>query len=326
MRALLKRTRICKLLNIEYPLFQGGMLWLADAALASAVSNAKGLGVVSPFAGMDENGDPVSNFEKEIRKAKALTKNPFGVNVPLDLREAGLLLDVALREKVGIVITASGDPGLYTDWIHGEGGRVFQVVGSVAQAVKAEQCGVDGIIAEGCEAGGHVGVHEIPLFSLLPQVVDAVSLPVVAAGGIADGRGWVAAMALGAEGIQMGTRFVAVTENPAHPRYKEAILQAKDADTAITSRKVGPTRSLDGDFTRALKALEAAGASPETLRDFIGFRRARKAQLDGVMESGEAFAGSSAGLVHDMLPAAEVINRMVKEYDRVMRELLNESR
>ncbi|MFH0727328.1 MAG: nitronate monooxygenase [Pseudomonadota bacterium] len=148
----------------------------------------------------------------------------------------------------------------------------------------------------------------------------------MAAGGIADGRGWVAATALGAEGIQMGTRFVAVTENPAHPRYKEAILLAKDADTAIASRKIGPARSLNGDLTRKLKELEASGASAETVRAFIGFRRARKAQLNGALEAGEAYAGSSAGLVHDIPTAAGVIHRMVEEYERVMREFLNETR
>ena len=205
----MKRTRICDLLGIEFPILQGGMLWLATAELAAAVSNAGGLGIISPMAGMDVQGDAVGRLVQEIRSAGRLTRQPFGVNIPLDLAQSGEFIDVALRERVAVVVTAAGNPAHYTEVLRGSGIRVLHVVSSVRQAQSAQKKGVDAVIAEGIEAAGHNGFDELPLFSLIPQVADAVSIPVVAAGGIADERGVVAAMALGAQGVQLGTRFVA---------------------------------------------------------------------------------------------------------------------
>ena len=294
------------------------MLWLATAELAAAVSNAGALGILSPHAGMERQGDPVGNLKAQIKKMRGLTEKPFGVNIPLDLGQSGLLIDVVLRENVEIVITAAGNPAHFTGLLRQEGVKILHVVSSIKQARVAESCQVDAVIVEGVEAAGHIGFDELPLFSLIPQSVDAVSVPVIAAGGIVDFRGLVAAICLGAEGVQLGTRFVAVSENIASPEYKQAILDAGDTDTAITSRKLLPTRSLKTEFTKRLLEIEASGASPEELREFLGYSRARRAQLEGNLIEGEAYCGASAGLVKDILPVAQVIEDLVKGYQDVI--------
>jgi enoyl-[acyl-carrier protein] reductase II len=317
----MKRTRICHLLRIDYPILQGGMLWLATAELAAAVSNAGALGTISPFAGMERHGDPLENLRLQIARVRSLTKKPFGINIPLDLDQSGILIDTILKEKVNIVVTAAGDPHHYTDVLRREGVKVLHVVSTAKQAQSAESCKADAVIVEGVEAAAHLGFDEIPLFSLIPQVADLVSIPVVAAGGIADARGVVAAFALGAEGVQLGTRFVAVEENIAHTKYKQAILKAEDTDTAITCRKLLPTRSLKTEFTRRLLELEESGASAGDIREFLGYSRARTGQIEGDLENGEAYSGASAGLIKEILPAAMVIQRLVEEYQKVIRKI-----
>jgi enoyl-[acyl-carrier protein] reductase II len=318
---MMKRTRVCDLLGIEYPIIQGGMLWLATAELAAAVSNAGGLGVISPFAGMERDGDSSENLKLQISKVRGLTQKPFGVNIPLYLQQSGILVDVVLKEDVRIVTTSGGDPGHFTELLHQAGMKVLHVVSSTRQAQKAESCKADALIVEGVEAAAYVGFDEIPLFSLIPQVADVVSIPVIAAGGIVDARGVVAAFALGAEGVQLGTRFVAVEENIANPNYKRAIIEAKDTDTVITCRKLLPTRCLRTEFTRRLLELEASGASTEEIRDFLGFSRARKGQIDGDLVNGEAYCGSSAGLIKEILPAAKVIQRLVDGFQQIIRKI-----
>jgi enoyl-[acyl-carrier protein] reductase II len=317
----MKRTRICYLLKIDYPILQGGMLWLATAELAAAVSNAGALGMISPFAGMERNGDPLENLRLQIARTRKLTKKPFGINIPLDLDQSGILIDTILKEKVNIVVTAAGDPHHYTEVLRKEGIKVLHVVSTAKQAQSAESCKADAVIVEGVEAAAHLGFDEIPLFSLIPQVADVVSIPVIAAGGIADARGVVAAFALGAEGVQLGTRFVAVEENIAHSKYKQAILNAEDTDTAITCRKLLPTRSLKTEFTRRLLELEESGASAGDIREFLGYSRARTGQIEGDLENGEAYSGASAGLIKEVLPAAEVIQRLVEEYQIVIKKI-----
>ena len=318
----MQKTRICELLGIEYPILQGGMLWIADAGLAAAVSNAGGLGVISPMAGMAPDGNPVENLDAQIKKAKTLTQKPFGVNIPLDLRDCGLILDLLLSHEIKVVITAAGDPRLYTELLHSGDAKVLHVISSVKHAKVAESAGVDAIIAEGVEAAARNGFDEIPLFSLIPQVVDAVSLPVVAAGGIADSRGMAAAFALGAEGVQLGTRFVAVKECIASENYKAAIVQAIDTDTAITCRPLVPSRSLKTtEFSRILLGMEEAGADAEELRAFMGHAPSRRAGIEGNLDDGEAYCGSSAGLIHDIPTAAEVIQRIMDGYPDVMKRL-----
>jgi enoyl-[acyl-carrier protein] reductase II len=297
------------------------MLWLSTAELAAAVSNAGGLGVLSPFAGMEKNGDPSKNLRFQITKARSLSKKPFAVNIPLYLKQSGILVDVTLEEEVSIVITSGGNPSTFTELLHQQGMRVLHVVSSVGQAQKAESHKVDALIVEGVEAAAYVGFDEIPLFSLIPQVADVVSVPVIAAGGIVDARGAVAAFALGAEGVQLGTRFVAVVENIANSNYKRAIIEAKDTATAVTCRKLLPTRSLKTELTRRLLELEASGASADAIRDFLGTSRARKAQIEGDLVEGEAYCGSSAGLIKEILPAAIVVQRLVDGFEEIVKKM-----
>jgi len=318
----MKRTRICDLLEIEFPIFQGGMLWLATAELAAAVSESGALGIISPMAGMEKHGDAASNLREQVISLRKLTKKPFGVNIPLDLQRSGEIIDVVLRENIGIVVTAAGHPDQYTEVLKHSGIKVLHVVSSVKQAETAQSCGMDAVIAEGVEAGGHNGVDELPLFSLIPQVVDSISIPVVAAGGIADARGVVAAMALGAEGVQLGTRFVAVEECIAHPEYKSAIVAASDTGTTITCRKLVPTRSLKTPFSNRLLELENAGANSEELSRFLGYSRARKGQLEGDLMNGEAYCGASAGLIRQIIPAALVVQRLVEGWQKVIDDSL----
>lgn len=316
-----EKDSVSDLLKIQYPILQGGMLWLATAELAAAVCNAGGLGIISPMAAMARHGDPVKNLRDQLRKARELTARPLAVNIPLDLQACGLLIDLLLQERVEIVVTAAGDPRLYTELLQGEGRRVIHVVNSVRQAQLAESCGVDAVIAAGWEAGGHVGFNELPLFSLIPQVVDALSKPVIAAGGIVDARGVAAALCLGAEGVQMGTRFIAAKESVAHPDYIKAILEAEENDTVITCRKLLPTRSLRTEFSRRLLELEEGGASAEQIREFLGYSRARTGQLEGNLANGEAYCGASAGLIKEVLPAAMIIGRIVEEYPKILKKI-----
>jgi enoyl-[acyl-carrier protein] reductase II len=305
------------LFGIRYPILQGGMLWLATAELASAISNAGALGVLSPCAGMEESGDPLQNLQFQIGKIRQRTPKPFGVNIPLDLPASGLLIDLILRENIRIVITAAGSPDLYTEILHSAGILVVHVISSAAQARHSESCGADAVIAEGSEAGGRVGRGEVPLMSLLPQVADAVSIPVIAAGGIADGRGLAAAFALGADGVQLGTRFVAVDECIAHPRYKRAIVDAGEGDTIVTRRGLIPTRSLRTRFIDEIISMEKEGASAESIRKHVGRGRARQAQIDGNLADGDAYAGSSAGMIRDILPAAAVMEDLIRAFKKL---------
>jgi len=299
------------------------MLWLADAGLAAAVSTAGGLGVISPLAGSEPHGDAVKNLSLQIDRAGRLSSNPFGVNLPLDLRDIGLLIDLVLTKRVKVVITAAGDPGLYTELLKSAGTKVLHVVSSVKQAIKAESAGVDTVIVEGIEAAARNGFDELPLFSLVPQVVDKVKIPVIAAGGIVDARGVVAAMALGAKGVQVGTRFVVVEECIASPNYKKAILEAGDTDTIITLRKLIPSRSLKNtEFTQNLLALEEAGATPQEIKAFIGHAASRTAGIEGDLAHGEAYCGSSAGLIKEILSAGEVIRRLVDGWDDTIKALI----
>ena len=316
-------SRICDLLNITFPILQGGMLWVASAELAAAVSNAGALGVVSALAGMDKDGEPAGNFKAQLTKIKQLTDRPFGANILLELDYAEALMEVALTEKAQIVVTAAGSPDRYTGLLKKEGITVLHVVSSVKQARKAESSGVDAVIAEGIEAGAHNGADELPLFALLPQVVDAVSTPVIAAGGIGDSRGVVAAFALGADGVQLGTRFVVVDENPAHKNYKQAIVDARDTDTVITTRSLVPTRSLKTKFTHTILELERSGATAGEIREFISYRSNRTAQIEGNLNGGEAYCGASAGLIKDILPAGDVVRQLVEGYEHVLRRLKN---
>ncbi len=314
----MKRTRICDLLGIEYPIIQGGMTWVANAELAAAVSNAGALGIISPNAGMKLEGDVVEHLRSQIRKAKSLTDRPFGVNLPVQIPEIRELIDVLMAEGVKVVTTSAGSPALYTGLLKEGGVKVLHVVASVRHALSAERHGVDAVIAEGYEAGGHNGFDELPTMVLVPQVVDAVSIPVVAAGGIADARGLVAALALGAEGVQMGTRFVATYECVAHQNFKDGMIKASDTGTVITGRKLGPSRVLKGEFASKLLEMESKGATPEELLAFIGIARSRTGELDGDMTQGEAYCGAIVGMVTEIVSAGDVVRGIVEGYSRVV--------
>ncbi len=316
----MKKTRICDLLGIEYPIIQGGMSWIANAELAAAVSEAGGFGIISPNAGMALDADPAEHLRSLIRRAKSLTNKPFGVNFPV-LGTPKELVDVAIQERVRAVTTSAGNPATYTGYLKEAGIRVLHVVASVRHAQGAERRGVDAVIAEGYEAGGHNGFDELPTMVLVPRVVDAVKIPVVAAGGIMDSRGVAAAFALGAEGVQMGTAFIATRECVAHPNFKNAVIKAGDTDTVITARKLGPTRCLKNPLTEKVLEMEARGASADELQEFIGIGRARLGQLEGNLVEGEAYCGAGAGMIKEILSCAEVIRRIVDGYNAVVRKL-----
>ncbi len=301
-------TRVTQLFRIRYPIIQAGMVWTAGNKLAVAVSKVGGLGLIGAGS---MNPDLL---REHIRKAKGRISEPFGVNVPLARQDVDELLRATIEEGVKIVFTSSGSPTKFTEVLKKAGCIVVHVIASVKHALKAVAAGCDAVVAEGFEAGGHNGVDEITTLALVPQVVDAVKIPVLAAGGIADGRGMAAALALGADGVQVGTRFAATVESSSHVNYKQAVVNAKDGDTVLTLKKVTPVRLVKTPF--AFKALDAEGrgATKEELELLLGDKRERMGIFEGNIEEGEIEAGQSSGLVHEILPASEVVRRMMAEY------------
>lgn len=301
------KTRITELLGIEQPIFQGGMANIADAELAAAVSNAGGLGIIACGSA------PIEWVRSQIEKARSLTSKPFGLNIMLMNPEAPELAKLAAEMKVAVVTTGAGNPGNYVDMWKEAGIKVVPVVASAALAKRMERCGADAVVAEGCEAGGHIG--ELTTMALIPSVCDAVSIPVVAAGGIADGRGFAAAVALGAEGVQVGTRFLTATECCVSPAYKAKVIAAKDADTIVTGRAGGhPVRQLKNKFSRAVRRAEADPTKdPETEVQLAGsLRRA----VAGDVDNGSLMSGQVACLVHDEKSAAQIVADLVAETER----------
>lgn len=306
-------NNICKLLNIKYPIFQGGMAWVADSSLAAAVSNAGGLGII---AGANA---PVSVVRDEIRKTKELTDKPFGVNIMLLSENADELSDVVIEEGVKVVTTGAGNPGKYIEKWKDAGIKVIPVVASVALAKRMERAGADAIVAEGCEAGGHIG--KLTTMVLIPQVVDAVNIPVIAAGGIGDGRGVAAAFMLGASGIQIGTRFLVSNECTIHENYKSAIIKSKDIDTVVTGRSTGhPVQVLKNKLAREYLNLEGKNATMEELED-MGRGALKKAVKDGDIEQGSLMAGQIAGMISKKQSAREIIEEMFNEYENIIKSL-----
>ena len=304
------KTAITELLGIEYPVIQGGMAWVAESHLASAVSNAGGLGLIAAAAA------PAEWVRDQIRQAKKMTDKPFGVNIMLMSPEADAVAKVVIEEGVQVVTTGAGSPEKYmADW-KAAGVKVIPVVASTALAKRMERCGADAVVAEGTEAGGHIG--EITTMTLVPQVVDAVSIPVIAAGGIADGRGMAAAFMLGAKGVQVGTAFAASKESIIHENYKNSILKAKDIDTRVTGRSTGhPIRVLRNDMTRKYLELEQAGAPFEELES-LTLGSLRRAVQEGDVKGGSLMAGQSAGLVKESLSCEELIRGMAAKAESLM--------
>lgn len=305
-------TRITELLGIEYPLIQGGMAWVATHELASAVSNAGGLGIIGA------GGAPAEWVQDQIRKAKQETDRPFGVNLMLMNPEADAIAKVIAEEKVKVVTTGAGNPAKYISMWKEAGVKVIPVVASVALAKLMERGGADAVVAEGTESGGHIGAQTT--MTLVPQVVDAVSIPVIAAGGIADGRGFAAAMMLGAEAVQMGTRFVTAAESIVHKNYKEKIFKAKDIDSEVTGRSTGhPIRVLRNKMTREYLKMEEEGASLEELEQ-LTLGALRKAVVEGDVVYGSVMAGQCAGLVKKEETCAEIIADVIQGAKRLLGE------
>lgn len=308
----MKNNRICELLGIEYPIIQGGMAWIADASLAAAVSEAGGLGIITGTA-------PIEWIRDEIRKAKKLTDKPFGVNIMLMSPHADDVAKLVCEENVKVVTTGAGSPGKYMEMWKEHGVKVIPVVASVALARRMEKMGADAIVAEGTESGGHVG--QLTTMALVPQVADAIDIPVLAAGGIGDGRGIVAGFALGAEGVQMGTRFLVAKECTVHQNYKDKVLKAKDIDTEVTGRSTGhPVRVLRNKLAREFNKLEKEGAPVEEIEK-LGVGALRKAVKDGDVDFGSVMAGQISGLVNKEQTCKEIIDELVSEANSIFKKL-----
>lgn len=301
------------MLSIDYPILQGGMAWIADANLAAAVSNGGGLGIISAM-NADENW-----LRSQIHQARRLTSRPFGVNIMLMSPHADKVAQLVIEEQVPVVTTGAGNPGKYMPAWKAAGIKVLPVVASTGLARMAERAGADAIIAEGGESGGHIG--ELNTMALVPLVCDAVKIPVIAAGGIADGRGVAAALMLGAQGVQLGTRFLVASECTVHPNYKEKILKAKDIDTITTGKRLGhPVRCLKNPFSRDYLAREYDGAVPAEELEALGAGRLRQAAREGDMQNGCIMAGQSAALVHKEQPAAEIIRELFGQAETLLKE------
>lgn len=307
------RTELCDLLNVEYPVLQGGMAWIGTAELASAVSEAGGLGIIGA------GHMPPDLFRNEIHKLKERTSKPFGCNIMLMSPFVKEVMEVVIDEKVPVITTGAGNPSSYIPRLKEIGTKVIPVVASVSLAKRLVRGGIDALIAEGTESGGHVG--NITTMSLLPQVVDAVDIPVIAAGGIADGRGMAAAFALGAKGVQMGTRFVLSEECIAHENYKNIVLKAKDRSTVMTGLTTGhPVRIIENQLARKYEELEFKGTPKEELEQ-LGAGTLRMAAIDGDVKNGSVMIGQISGMLHDIKPCKQIITDIMTETETVIKNM-----
>ena len=298
-------NRICEILNIKYPIIQGGMAWVADSNLAAAVSNAGGFGIIG-------TGSATADIvKKEIDNCRRLTDKPFGVNIMLMSPNADEIIDLIIEEKPAGITTGAGNPAKYMDRLKEAGIKVIPVVPTVALAQRMEKLGADAVIAEGTEAGGHIG--ELTTMVLVPQVAEALSIPVIAAGGVADGRGIAASFALGAEGVQIGTRFICSEECNIHQNYKDAVLKAKDRDAVVTGRPTGhPVRTLKNKLAKKYLKMEKEGASPEELEK-LGAGALRLAVVEGDKDGGSFMAGQSAAMVREIKPCKDIVEEISKQ-------------
>ena len=311
-------NKITELFGIRYPVIQAGMIWCSGWELASAVSNAGGLGLIGA-------GSMYPDILREhIRKCKAATSKPFGVNLPLIYPQMDEIVDVVIEEGIKIVFTSAGNPKKWTQHFHDHGIKVAHVIANVKFAMKCEEAGVDAVVAEGFEAGGHNGLEETTTMTLIPMVREAIKLPLIAAGGIATGRGMMAAMALGAEGVQIGSRFVASEESSAHELFKKSVIAVKDGDTALSLKKLIPVRLIMNDFYLRVKELEDSGADKEELMELLGRGRAKLGMFEGDMEEGELEIGQIAGLIHEIKPAAMILEDILKEFEEERLKLVRD--
>ncbi|MFH1197228.1 MAG: nitronate monooxygenase [bacterium] len=302
-------TRVTQLLQLKYPIIQAGMVWVSGWKLASAVSNCGGLGLIGA-------GSMKPDLLREhIQKCKAVTNNPFAVNIPLLRGDAQNLINVVIEEEIKIVFSSAGHPGRYIDQFKKNNIKVVHVVSSVKQGLKAEEYGCDAVVGEGVEAGGHNGPDEITTFCLIPQLADILTIPVIAAGGIADGRGILAALALGAEGVQIGTRFAATEESSAHPNYKTKVCEAKDTDTILILKKIGMARMIKNNFSKDVLSAEQRGVDDNELKELLGQKREQAGIFEGDFENGMMEAGQNSGLINDIVPVKILFERLIFEID-----------
>ena len=309
------QNRITNLFGIKYPIIQAGMIWCSGWELASAVSNAGGLGIIGAGSMYPDI------LRVQIQKCKQATDKPFAVNLPLLYPDIDKHIATILEEKVPIVFTSAGNPAVWTETLKNAGIKVVHVVSNEKFALKAEGCGVDAIVAEGFEAGGHNGREETTTLVLIPQILKTVKIPVIAAGGIGTGKTMLAAMALGAEAVQIGSRFVATNESSAHQNFKQAIIDAKDGSTQLSLKKLTPVRLIKNKFWEQIAAAEMGGASSEVLAQMLGRARAKKGMFEGDLEEGELEIGQISGYINEIKPAAQVVNEIVSEYNEVLAKL-----
>ncbi|MGB0896756.1 MAG: NAD(P)H-dependent flavin oxidoreductase [Flavobacteriaceae bacterium] len=308
-------NKICNLFNIKYPVIQAGMIWNSGWKLASAVSNAGGLGLIGA-------GSMYPDVLREhIQKCKQATSKPFGVNVPMLYPNITEIMDIIIEEGVKIVFTSAGNPKTWTSWLKERGVTVVHVVSNVKFALKAEAAGVDAIVAEGFEAGGHNGREETTTLTLIPMVKEVIKIPLIAAGGIATGRGMLATMVLGADGVQVGSRFVASEESSAHQNFKDVVVKAQDGDTQLTLKELAPVRLIKNKFFNDVQELYKTAPNAEQLKELLGRARAKRGMFEGDLEEGELEIGQIAGLIHDIKPAATILNEIITEYDTVKKEI-----
>ena len=307
-------NRITQLFNIQYPIIQGGMIWNSGYKLASAVSNTGGLGLIGA-------GSMYPDVLREhIQKCKKATDKPFGVNVPMLYPNIEEIIQIIIEEGVKIVFTSAGNPKTWTSHLKANGITVVHVVSSSKFALKAQEAGVDAVVAEGFEAGGHNGREETTTLTLIPMVKENISIPLIAAGGIATGRGMLAAMVLGADGVQMGSRFVASTESSAHDNFKKTVIETGEGETQLTLKELAPVRLIKNKFYNDVQELYAKCPTKEDLENLLGKRRAKRGMFEGDLVEGELEIGQIAGLIHDIKPVETIIKEIIEEFEMVKKE------
>ncbi len=309
------QQNITQLFNIKYPIVQGGMIWVSGYKLASAVSNAGGLGLIGAGSMYPEV------LREHIQKCKKATDKPFGVNVPMLYPDIEKIMDIIVEEGVKIVFTSAGNPKTWTAFLKEKGITVVHVVSSVKFALKAESAGVDAVVCEGFEAGGHNGREETTTFTLIPIVKEQVKIPVISAGGIGTGRGMLAAMVLGADGVQVGSRFAATKESSAHTNFKKAIVDVKEGGTQLTLKELAPVRLIKNKFYNEVQELYQQNPTVDEIKELLGRARAKKGMFEGDLENGELEIGQISGLIHGIKSAKEVIDEMMTEYEYVKNNL-----
>lgn len=308
-------NKITQLFNIEYPIIQAGMIWNSGWRLASAASNAGILGLIGA-------GSMYPDVLREhIKQCKQATSKPFGVNIPMLYPNIEEIMDIIIEEGVKIVFTSAGNPKTWTSWLKERGVTVVHVVSSVKFALKAQEAGVDAVVAEGFEAGGHNGREETTTFTLIPMVKEQIDIPLIAAGGIASGRGMLAAMILGADGVQVGSRFVASEESSAHQAFKQVVVDAREGDTQLTLKELAPVRLIKNKFFDDVQALYKTNPTVEQLKDLLGRARAKRGMFEGDLVEGELEIGQIAGLIHDIKPVATIVADLIAEFSQVKEQV-----